>query len=203
MTALQFGTFLCSVFDEWVRRDVGNVFVQPFDVALASRFGQHTLCIFAPTCGTGPVLEHNGDVYACDHYVEPGYLLGNILETPLADLVASDRLQRFGRDKTDLLPACCRNCDVLSWCYGECPRNRFVEAPDGEPGLNYLCAGYKAFFAHVVEPMDVMANALRHGRPAADVMAWCAARDAPPPLQACSTHVRPASDRLKAGTRTV
>ncbi len=175
--AAQFGRFLCGVFDEWVRHDVGKVFVQLFDVTLASWLGHHTLCIFSPTCGNGPVLEHNGDVYSCDHYVEPDYRLGNVLDTPLAEMVGSERQRRFGQEKLDSLPAYCRTCNVRSACYGECPRNRFLDTPDGEPGLNYLCAGYKAFFGHVVEPMAVMANALRQGRPAADVMEWCARRD--------------------------
>ncbi len=186
VTAARFGRFLCTVFDEWVRRDVGAVFVQAFDVALASWMGQHTLCIFSPTCGAGPVLEHNGDVYSCDHYVEPGYLLGNILHTRLAELLACDRQRQFGHDKLSLLPSYCRNCEVVSACYGECPRNRFIDTPDGQPGLNYLCAGYKTFFTHVAEPMAVMADALRRGRPAADVMRWCAAGDA---LHAASRRV--------------
>jgi uncharacterized protein len=175
--AAQFGRFLCQVFDEWVRRDVGTVFVQMFDVALASWIGEPSLCIFSPTCGNGPILEHNGDVYACDHYVEPEYLIGNVLETPLAEIVASDRQRRFGEDKLTSLPACCRTCEVLAACYGECPRNRFVEAPDGERGLNYLCAAYKMFFNHVAEPMAVMADALRRGLAPSVVMAWRAERD--------------------------
>jgi uncharacterized protein len=173
----QYGRFLGAIFDEWVRHDVGKVFVQTFDVALGSWLGQHSLCIVSPTCGNALALEHNGDLYSCDHYVEPGYLLGNILQTPLAEMVDSDRQRTFGREKLDSLPRYCRNCQVLFACYGECPRNRFVETPDGEPGLNYLCAGYKEFFTHIREPMTVMANLLREGRPADEVMAWCAERD--------------------------
>lgn len=176
--AVQFGHFLCGVFDEWVRHDVGTEFVQLFDVALASWLGEHSLCIFSPTCGNGPVLEHNGDLYACDHYVEPGYLLGNILQAPLAELVAGERLRRFGQDKLEALPAHCRACEVLSACYGECPRNRFIETPDGEAGLNYLCAGYRMFFNHIAPPMAVMADALRRGMAPSIVMAWRAEQDA-------------------------
>ena len=173
----QYGRFLSDVFDEWVRQDVGRVFVQAFDVALGSWLGQHNLCIVSPTCGNALALEHNGDLYSCDHFVEPQYRLGNILETPLAALVASQQQRKFGGDKFDSLPEYCRNCDVLFACYGECPRNRFIQTPDGQGGLNYLCAGYKQFFHHVGAAMTVMANLLRDGRPAEEVMAWCAERD--------------------------
>jgi uncharacterized protein len=173
----QWGRFLCAVFDEWVRRDVAKVFVQTFDVALGSWLGQHNLCIVSPTCGHSLALEHNGDLYSCDHYVEPGFLLGNILDAPLADLVRSEKQQAFGQDKYDSLPKYCRECEVLFACYGECPRNRFIETPDGEPGLNYLCQGYKAFFTHVTEPMNVMADLLRNGQPATGVMEWSLARE--------------------------
>ena len=175
--SLQYGQFLGTIFDEWVRHDVGVVFVQTFDVALGSWVGQHNLCIVSPTCGCSLALEHNGDLYSCDHYVEPGYLLGNILRTPLAEMVTSDEQRRFGQDKFDSLPKYCHDCDVLFACYGECPRSRFLRTPDGEPGLNYLCAGYKQFFAHIREPMTVMANLLRQGRFPGEVMAWCAERD--------------------------
>jgi len=173
----QFGRFLCEVFDEWVRRDVGQVFVQTFDVALGSWLGQHNLCTVSPTCGHSLALEHNGDLYSCDHYVEPGYLLGNILDASMSELVDSEEQRSFGRAKFDSLPKYCRDCDVLFACYGECPRNRFLETPDGEPGLNYLCEGYKAFFTHVREPMNVMTDLLRAGRPATGVMEWCQARE--------------------------
>jgi uncharacterized protein len=175
--AEQYGRFLIGVFDEWIRRDVGKVFVQTFDVALGSWLGQHNLCIVSPTCGNALALEHNGDLYSCDHYVEPDCLLGNILEKPLGDMVASDQQRKFGQDKSDTLPQYCRNCEVLLACSGECPRNRFIETPDGEPGLNYLCAGYKRFFSHIDEPMKVMANLLRQGRYADEVMGWYAERE--------------------------
>jgi uncharacterized protein len=166
----QFGQFLISIFDEWVRRDVGKVYVTTFDVALGSWLGQHNACIIAPTCGSALVLEHNGDVYSCDHYVEPDHKLGNIRETPLKKLVSSEKQRRFGQSKYDTLPKYCKECPVLFACYGECPRNRFIKTPDGEDGLNYLCAGYKAFFIHIDKPMKVMASLLRQGRYADEIM---------------------------------
>ena len=168
--AEQFGRFLIAIFDEWVRRDVGKVFVQTFDVALGSWVGQHNLCIFSPTCGDAVALEHNGDLYSCDHYVEPEYRLGNICETPIGALVASPRQRAFGQHKLDSLPKYCRECSVLFACYGECPRNRFILAPDGEPGLNYLCAGYKRFFNHINPAMNTMAGLLRQNRFADEIM---------------------------------
>ena len=166
----QFGRFLCAIFDELVSRDVGKVFVQTFDAALGSWLGQYSLCIFSPTCGTALALEHNGDMYSCDHYVEPGYLLGNIRNTHMMKLVASEKQLKFGRDKYDRLPKYCRECEALFACHGECPRNRFIRTPDGEPGLNYLCAGYKHFFKHVDQPMKRMADLLRRGRFADEIM---------------------------------
>ena len=166
----QYGRFLSAVFDEWVRRDVGKVFVQLFDTTLGAHIGQYSLCIFAPTCGNALALEHNGDLYSCDHYVEPDYLLGNIKETHMIELVASDQQRQFGRDKMETLPTYCRECDVRFACNGGCPRNRFIKTPDGEDGLNYLCAGYKIFFHHVDRPMKVMANLVRSGRYADEIM---------------------------------
>jgi len=170
VTAEQFGRFLIGIFDEWVRRDVGKIFVTTFDIALGSWLGQHNACIVSPTCGNALVLEHNGDVYACDHFVEPDYRLGNIRATTLRALVDSEKQRRFGQDKYDTLPRYCRECPVLFACYGECPRNRFIRTPDGEDGLNYLCAGYKAFFTHVDPAMKTMANLLRQGRYADEIM---------------------------------
>jgi serine-type anaerobic sulfatase-maturating enzyme len=170
VVAEQFGRFLIAIFDEWVHRDVGKVFVQTFDVALGSWLGQHNLCIFSPTCGDALALEHNGDLYSCDHYVEPDYLLGNIRQTPLADLVASKKQRAFGKDKLNSLPRYCRECEVRFACHGECPRNRFITTPDGEPGLNYLCAGYKLFFNHIDPAMKTMAGLLRQGRFADEIM---------------------------------
>lgn len=172
VTARQFGQFLITIFDEWVRRDVGRVFVQTFDVALGSWLGAPpSLCIFAPTCGNALAMEHTGDLYACDHFVEPKYFLGNISETPMIELVASDKQRQFGRDKQEGLPRYCRECDVRFACHGECPKNRFIETPDGEPGLNYLCAGYKAFFHHINRPMRIMAQLIRQRRAPAEIMA--------------------------------
>ena len=141
-----------------------------FDVALGNWIGQHNLCIFSPTCGNALALEHNGDVYSCDHYVEPGYLLGNIKKTHMMKLVALEKQRKFGQDKFDSLPKYCRDCEVLFACYGECPRNRFIETPEGEPGLNYLCAGYKQFFKHIDQPMKTMAELIRKGRFADEIM---------------------------------
>ena len=148
------------------------------DVALGAWVGQPgALCIFAPTCGSALAMEHNGDVYACDHYVEPDYHLGNIRQDLLIDLVASPAQEAFGLAKRDTLPSMCRTCDVRFACHGGCPRNRFIKTPDGEAGLNYLCAGYIAFFRHVDKPMQVMARALSTGEAPALVMAWTAEQD--------------------------
>jgi uncharacterized protein len=171
VSAQQWGEFLNTVFDEWVKRDVGTVFVQMFDAALASWVGASpALCIFSETCGDAVALEHNGDVYSCDHFVEPKYLLGNVEGTSLADLVNSPRQREFGRAKRDSLPKYCQDCEVRFACHGECPKNRFISTPDGEAGLNYLCAGYKAFFNHIDRPMRVMADLLRQGRYADEAM---------------------------------
>ena len=171
VTAEQWGRFLAGVFDEWVGRDVGEVYVQLFDVALANWFGEPSgLCVHSPTCGTALALEFNGDVYSCDHFVEPAHRLGNISEHHLGELVGSERQRRFGQDKRDTLPAFCRDCDVLFACNGGCPKDRLIEAPDGEPGLNYLCAGFKEFFAHADEPMRAMCALLRAGRAPAEIV---------------------------------
>jgi uncharacterized protein len=166
----QFGPFLIAIFDEWIKSDVGKVFVQSFDTALANWLGQPSLCIYQRTCGESLVLEHNGDLYSCDHFVEPAFLLGNIKKTHMIDLVSSDQQHKFGQDKFDTLPQYCRECEVLVACYGECPRNRFINAPDGESGLNYLCASYKQFFNHIDQPMRMMAQLLRSGHYADEVM---------------------------------
>jgi uncharacterized protein len=170
------GQFLITIFDEWVRHDVGNVFIQLFESSLASWMGMPaSLCIFAKTCGNALALEHNGDLYSCDHFVEPKYLLGNIKQQHLVQLVASDQQRKFGNDKQDSLPRYCRECEVKFACNGECPRNRFIQTPDGEPGLNYLCAGYKAFFKHIDRPMKLMVDLLLEGREAPNVMQVMAA----------------------------
>ena len=168
----QFGRFLCTIFDEWVRRDVGTVFVQTFEATLRSwlGLGASGMCVFNETCGTGLAIEHNGDLYSCDHFVEPDYLLGNIRERHMIELVASPQQLKFGQDKRDALPRYCRECDVRFACHGECPKNRFILTPDGEPGLNYLCAGFKEYFHHVAFPMKLMAGLIRRGRDAKEVM---------------------------------
>lgn len=168
-----YGHFLVAVFDEWVRRDVGRVYVQIFDSTLANYLAvPGSMCVHSETCGTALALEHQGDVYSCDHFVEPAHLLGNIGQRHLLDLVSSPQQQRFGRAKRDTLPAFCRRCDVRFACHGGCPKDRFTMTPDGEPGLHYLCASYQLFFRHVDRPMRVMAAALRGGRTADEVMAW-------------------------------
>lgn len=165
-----YGRFLCAIFDEWIQRDVGKVFVQMFDVTLGAYFGMHSLCIFAPTCGEALALEHNGDLYACDHFVEPKYRLGNILEDRMERLVELPQLKKFGRDKRDTLPQMCKRCDVRFACNGGCPKDRFAITPDGEKGLNYLCPGLMAFFRHSRPQMERMAQLIRTGRLAAEVM---------------------------------
>jgi uncharacterized protein len=174
-----FGAFLTAVFDEWVRRDVGTVFVQTFEAAARKWAGmeQSGMCVFNETCGLGLALEHNGDLYSCDHFVDPEFRLGNITEASIDDLVSGRRQYDFGRAKRDSLPRYCRECDVRFACNGECPKNRFTTTPDGEPGLNYLCAGYKQFFHHADRPLRMLVDVLRSGRPAGTVMAMLAAED--------------------------
>lgn len=166
-----YGDFLIRIFDEWVRKDVGKIFVQMFDVALENWLGMPaSLCVFRENCGEALALEHNGDVYSCDHFVYPQNKLGNIIEEPLLSLVSQPAQTKFGRDKSETLPDYCRRCEVRFACHGECPKHRFAETPDGEKGLNYLCAGYRRFFNHIAPFMDYMANELRFRRPPANVM---------------------------------
>jgi uncharacterized protein len=173
-----YGEFLVHIFDEWVRNDVGRTFVQFFDVALGNWMGRgSSLCHFAETCGRATALEHNGDLYSCDHYVYPQYKLGNLLDQPMATMVDSARQTRFGADKRDALPGYCRACEVRFACNGECPKHRFARTPDGAPGLNYLCPAYKRIFKHLDAYMRVMADLLRSRRPAALVMDWVKDRD--------------------------
>ena len=182
----QYGRFLVDIFEEWVRHDVGKVFVQLFDVTLEAYFGRHLLCIHAPTCGYGPALEYNGDVYSCDHFVEPRYKLGNIHETTLEKLMASPAQREFGDSKRDTLTAQCRGCAVRSLCNGGCPKDRFELSRDGEPGQNYLCSGLELFFTHTRPAMQVMVHLLQQGRPPSEVMAWVAAEDSKAgPYQPC------------------
>jgi uncharacterized protein len=167
----EFGQFLITIFDEWVKRDVGRVYVQQFDAALANWAGEPAgVCVFAENCGRAVAVEHNGDVYSCDHYVYPRYKLGNLLDTSLAALVDSPRQQDFGRAKSATLPRYCRECPVRFACHGECPKHRFLRTSDGEPGLNYLCAGYKKFFTHIDSPMRTMAALLAAQQAPAEIM---------------------------------
>jgi uncharacterized protein len=170
------GTFLNSIFDEWVANDVGRVFVQTFDVALGMWLGRgSSLCVFAETCGNGLALEHNGDLYSCDHFVDPAHKLGNIRERHMLELIALPQQRKFGQDKRDGLTQQCRQCPVLFACHGECPKSRFASNERGEEHHQYLCAGYYAFFTHIDRPMRAMATLLRAGRFADEVMAM--ARD--------------------------
>ncbi len=175
--ARQYGQFLADVFDEWVRDDVASVFVQLFDVTLEAYFGRNLLCIHAPTCGDAPVLEHNGDLYSCDHFVEPKYKLGNIFEKHMLELVASPQQRCFGSQKQDSLTAQCKRCEFLSLCNGGCPKDRFSLSRDGEPGHNYLCPGLELFFRHTRPAMSTMAELLKHGRAPYDIMALMKASD--------------------------
>ena len=171
VTGRQYGEFLIAVFDEWVRRDVGRVFVQIFDVALGVWFGRPSaLCVFAETCGDALVMEHNGDLFSCDHFVEPRHRLGNVGGVSLDELVCSPQQRKFGLDKRDSLPRFCRECGVRFVCNGGCPKDRIRTTPDGEAGLNYLCEGFKAFFTHIDRPMHIMADLLRQRRSPAGIM---------------------------------
>lgn len=146
----RFGEFLCTLFDEWAENDIGNIAIQIIEEAARVAFNQeHTLCIFKRECGAVPVVEKNGDFYSCDHYVNNDHRIGNIMETPLAALLGSDRQIAFGRAKWTTLPQYCLECEVVAMCHGECPKNRFIRTPSGEPGLNYLCEGYRLFFNHM------------------------------------------------------
>ncbi len=180
----QFGRFLCSIFDEWVCNDVGRAFVQLFDVSLESWSGMEaSLCVFRKKCGAALAVEHSGDLYSCDHFVYPQNRLGNIMESSMAALAGSQQQRDFGDAKESTLPNYCRQCDVRFACNGECPKHRFLTAPDGEPGLNYLCAGYKMFFRHVDPYMRFMAAELAADRAPANVMRWIAAEQTRAALQ--------------------
>lgn len=152
-----FGSFLITVFDEWIEKDIGSIKIQIFEEALRTAFNQdHTLCIFKKECGGVPVVEHNGDFYACDHYVDSDHLYGNIVNESLSSLLDSVKQLTFGQVKSITLPDYCRKCEVLDMCNGECPKNRFISTPDGEPGLNYLCSGYKSFFTHCIPFINIL-----------------------------------------------
>lgn len=172
-----YGQFLISIFDEWVKKDVGKTFVQLFEVALESWVGiPQSLCFFRETCGEALAVEHNGDVYSCDHFVEPDFRLGNLMEDPLGTLVNSDQQHEFGQAKRDALPEYCKQCEVRFACNGECPKNRFETTPDGDPGLNYLCRGYRSFYNHIDPYMKFMVACLKQRRSPAAVMEFAKAR---------------------------
>ncbi len=190
---LAYGRFLAQIFDEWVRMDVGRYFVQHFDVALENWLGMDaSLCVFRKTCGSAMAMEHTGDVYSCDHFVYPEYRLGNITTASLAQMVASPQQITFGQDKLARLPRQCRECAVRFACHGECPKHRFLTTPDGEPGLNYLCAGYKHFFQHIDPYMRFMADELRAERAPANIMSLLGGR---------SVQERPATTRTTVQSR--
>jgi uncharacterized protein len=166
-----YGEFLARIFDEWVKKDVGRIYVQHFDVALENWLGlDASLCVFRSTCGSAMAMEHTGDLYSCDHFVYPENKLGNITEQSLGEMAASAQQSAFGQDKLRTLPRMCRECPVRFACHGECPKHRFMKTPDGEPGLNYLCAGYKYFFQHIDPYMRFMADELKAKRAPANIM---------------------------------
>jgi uncharacterized protein len=174
-----YGRFLIDVFEDWKRRDIGEVYVQMFDVALANWYGEPPgLCIHSETCGLALALEHTGDLYSCDHFVEPAHKLGNIRETRMIDLVVLPQQQEFGRAKRDSLPGYCLECDVRFACHGGCPKDRFTMTPDGDPGLHYLCPSYKEFFHHIEPTMRAMCDLLRVDRAPSELMHVFAAEDA-------------------------
>ena len=175
----QYGRFMIDVFEDWVRHDIAEVYVQQFDTALSSWFGAGSVtCVHAETCGQQLALEHNGDLYSCDHYVQPDHLLGNIEDRPMLELVALPKQRRFGQDKRDTLTQFCHDCDVRVACNGGCPKDRFATSPYGEPGHHYLCAGYLAFFHHVRKPMEAMVGLVRQNRAPAELMEVYAREDA-------------------------
>lgn len=156
------GEFLCAVFDEWLEKDIGRIKVQIFEEAARTAFGQeHSLCLFRPECGDVPVVERNGDVYSCDHFVDAEHRLGNIRETPLEDMLESPAQRQFGMAKLERLPGVCLSCEVRDMCHGECPKNRFIPDPDGGPERNHLCPGYKRFFTHCRPFVEAVAASWR------------------------------------------
>ncbi len=155
------GGFLSRIFNEWYRKDLGIIFVNYFEAAVQTWMGHVSpLCTQGPMCGKSLALEYDGSVYACDHYVYPEYRAGNIMETPLEEMAFSEVQERFGRAKERLLPEYCRRCQYQFACFGECPKNRFIKTPDGVPGLNYLCPGWRMFFSHIDEPMQKIVRSL-------------------------------------------
>ena len=177
VNTFQYGSFLNTIFDEWVCNDVGKIYVQMFDVTLANWAGQNSgLCVFQKTCGNAAVIEHNGNLYSCDHFVYPRYYLGNILENPLETLMNSVQQIKFGNDKKSKLPGKCNKCEFLFACWGGCPKHRIVDVGDKNRKLNYLCKGYKQFFSHVKPYMEFMLSELRNNKAPANVMDWARGR---------------------------
>lgn len=171
VTAEQWGTFLCTIFDEWVRHDVGSIFVEIFDCTLANWMGVAPgICSYSTHCGHAGVMEHNGDVYSCDHFVFPTYKLGNIRDHTLVEMLYGEQQQAFSRLKHASLPRQCKECDMEFACHGECPKNRFLHDRYGNPGLNYLCRGYYQYYTHVAPYMDLMKRELLAQRPPANIM---------------------------------
>ena len=167
----KYGDFLIKIFDEWVHNDVGEIFIQIFDVALGKWLGKPGgLCVFDETCGHSLALEHNGDLFSCDHFVESKHRLGNITETDMIQLVDSHKQRKFGRDKLETLPKYCLDCEVRFFCNGGCPKNRIKHSPGGEYGLNYLCEGYRTFLNHITRPMDMMVGLINARRQPATIM---------------------------------
>ena len=176
--SLQYGKFLTAIFDEWVRHDVGLYYVQIFDTALEIWYSGHaSLCLFKETCGSAMAIEHNGDIYSCDHFVYPENKLGNLMEETLDKIVNSEQQIKFGNDKRNTLPKYCVECEVKFVCNGECPKHRFIHTPDGEYGLNYLCAGYKHFFNYINPYMNFMSKQLYQKLPPSNVMHWAVEKD--------------------------
>jgi uncharacterized protein len=169
----QYGEFLKAIFDEWVKADVGQYYIQIFDATLARWVGESPgVCIYQETCGNAVVMEYNGDIFSCDHYVYPENILGNIMETGLIDMINLPKHISFGKNKENTLPGCCIDCEYRFTCNGACPKHRFISSPDGKPGLNYLCTGLKSFYQHAHPYMQFMANELKNKRPPANVMEW-------------------------------
>jgi uncharacterized protein len=197
VTGKEYGKFLITVFDEWIRRDVGRFYVQIFDTTLANYIGETPgLCVFSETCGEALAMEHNGDIFSCDHFVYPEYLLGNLSTIALKDALKLQRQFEFGIDKRNKLPDHCLKCDVRYACQGECPKHRFLNTPDGKPGLNYLCEGYKMFFHHAEPYMEYMARELNNKRPPANVMNWVRNRE----LQAVKPAIPERNDPCPCGS---
>jgi len=176
---IAYGKFLTEIFDRWIRKDVGHIYIQHFEAALANLMGRPSgVCIWNATCGQALAVEHNGDLYSCDHYVFPEYHLGNALETPLPELVASEAQLKFGLEKQSGLTQTCQECEVLNLCHGECPKHRFATGKYGEEGHNYLCTGYKQFFTSIRPDLGVLKELLEMGQPTENVMQWMQEKDA-------------------------